>query len=315
MASCEELSDSEGEDPLEAPPAPEPSARLCGMCALPWSRSLCHQATRLAGGCIFMPLVVLLTGNAYVACFLTWAPKAFAGGLQVKASLGLLGFHLAIFLMLWSYFRCALSDPGHVPSSSPQAFQEWQACESGEYPAETLWSHCDRCNHLRPPRAHHCGVCGYCVMRFDHHCPWVNNCVGKGNHRYFVQFLAYTCLLSLVTCATVWQDCDESEQVLSRRSRLRSSLEFLGAAFLGVNEMGLLGAMLGVFLTIFFLFHVCLLAFGVSSMECSIWAAERCGPMEHNRGVSKNLVDVMGSSSIRWLLPLAPPRSEGQPDS
>ena len=58
--------------------------------------------------------------------------------------------------------------------------------------------YCLACGHYKPPRAHHCSKCQICVDRMDHHCVWLRACVGFANHRYFIQFLIYYVLLSLV---------------------------------------------------------------------------------------------------------------------
>ena len=57
-----------------------------------------------------------------------------------------------------------------------------------------MYRYCKSCEQIKPPRTHHCSLCGVCVLRMDHHCPWVGTCVGIKNHKYFLQFLIYTCV-------------------------------------------------------------------------------------------------------------------------
>lgn len=59
---------------------------------------------------------------------------------------------------------------------------------------------CRKCgNNYKPPRAHHDSVTGRCISKFDHFCPWVGNAVGALNHKFFVLFIFYTFLASLIS--------------------------------------------------------------------------------------------------------------------
>jgi ribosomal protein L40E len=118
-------------------------------------------------------------------------------------------FNLGVGLIVISHAKAALTDPGHVPL--PDARIDFSDRDSLQE-REDNWTICQRCEMWRPPRAHHCRICGRCVRKMDHHCPWVNNCVGEWNQKYFILFLLYTFICSIIACAiiaiywnTVWE--------------------------------------------------------------------------------------------------------------
>ena len=61
---------------------------------------------------------------------------------------------------------------------------------------------CNTCNIIRPPKTSHCVICDNCIMDLDHHCFYISNCIGIRNRKYFVFFLFYGFLLSLLCIIT-----------------------------------------------------------------------------------------------------------------
>jgi len=273
------------------------------------TKAIVHVICRVVGGLLFVPTFAFLTLNGYAYVILgTWFPrmKSAEGAAALTALLFLLWYNLIAVLMYWSYTRAMLTDPGKVPTDMLLARRLWLELETGEYDAEAPWSSCSFCEQYRPPRAHHCGICGRCILRFDHHCPWINNCVGKGNHRYFLQFLTYTMTYCI---STVLALKDDRVMAFEGDQKLREQLgPTLGFCLLGADSVFSLAMAGSLALIIFSFYHVWLVSMGLTSLDC-LAAACRCfAHNEHDRGLRRNLRDVMGASPSRWLLPLpAPP--------
>ena len=41
-------------------------------------------------------------------------------------------------------------------------------------------------------------MCNHCVERYDHHCPWLGVCIGNYNYKYFMMFLMFLNIVSVM---------------------------------------------------------------------------------------------------------------------
>ncbi|KAM0717869.1 hypothetical protein Q7P37_006201 [Cladosporium fusiforme] len=134
-------------------------------------------------------------------------------------------FAYLFYLMISSFLRSALSDPGILPRNlhphPPNPEEERDPLVAG--PSNTNWvtvrnlkpaasdveqnhapalevpqKYCNSCKIWRPLRSHHCRECDGCVETHDHHCAWLNNCVGRRNYRYFFSFIVEATLLTIL---------------------------------------------------------------------------------------------------------------------
>lgn len=265
---------------------------------------------------VVIPAVVFLTLNgALTVLVVDWRPRisgrwlAPPGGLGADDDLRYLIAAAALYvscaiLMYWSYAKAVLADPGTVEPEVERARQQWQVlCLSA--PTEEAWGFCSSCRLYRPPRSHHCRLCGVCVLRFDHHSMWIGNCVGQCNQRYFVQFLAYLTLFLLATGLAPWPGFSDrfAEQELDRWLGPLSLLR-LPSDISHALSLAAFPAALGLLLT-----RLWIMSRGLTAHECAPWLASCCPTHSRDWGPCMNWADVMGTSPVRWLLPLSPARA------
>ena len=126
-----------------------------------------------------------------------------------------------VILSLYTYFKVIEVGPGS-PLDFPELYiNDIRKVEQGiELPPEFLSQRsltikndgrfriCRTCNVWKPDRSHHCSSCNICVLKMDHHCPWFAECVGFKNQKYFIQFLQYATVYSiLVLSLTSFELC------------------------------------------------------------------------------------------------------------
>ncbi|CAK4080273.1 unnamed protein product [Aphanomyces euteiches] len=163
---------------------------------------------------------------------------------------------------------------------------------------------CRKCNVPKPDRTHHCRSCGSCIAKMDHHCVFLNKCIGLENYKFFILFLGWSALACLSTAYLIW------EYLFSTSFRqLGIELISTGWSFtsyhLQIVAVFFASLCVGLALTVFFLMHVYLTLFNMTTLEYF----EKHGTISfinyYNVGVVSNLHQVVGDWSIA-LLPIYP---------
>jgi len=237
---------------------------------------------------------VLLSGKGHGApstCFSSWALVC--------------GFNVSWALALWSYLRCAFTDPGRVPEAWHSEFDGFAASSAGTCsPAAVLraWqpglaSFCRGCEEQRPERAHHCRTCGACILRMDHHCPWVGNCVGINNHKFFILMCFYTSVAGTFYAASALP------MVVKIMAGRQSSLDPNDPVVLMLIVASTFASSLGLSTAGLFFTHVRLAWCNRTTIE-----AGYKGKSPYSLGPKRNFEQVFGVLSATWLLPVPPLR-------
>ncbi|CAN0889435.1 Probable protein S-acyltransferase 12 [Linum grandiflorum] len=268
-------------------------------------------------GYFMIVLVAAIIGVSYYAVIVVvWGPQLLRGGARsALALLVVVPFHSLLAMLIWSYLRVVIQDPGSVPENwrarlSEESLEASDATVSADSisgeGSDRRVGYCNRCRNGKPPRCHHCSVYTEavfihvfsgqrCVLKMDHHCVWVVNCIGAGNYKFFLLFLLYTFLeTTLATFALL----PSFIKFFDHSKNFSSSPADLAATFMAF----VLNLAFAASLLFFLVMHASLLMSNTTSIEVH----EKKGVVrwKYDLGRKKNFEQVFGTKRALWLLPL-----------
>ncbi|CAR24601.1 palmitoyltransferase PFA3 [Lachancea thermotolerans CBS 6340] len=231
---------------------------------------------------------------------------------------------LCMSLSLYTYFKVIRTGAG-----SPLDFPELRidnvdaADEGVELPPPFLskrsvtlkrngrFRFCRVCAVWKPDRCHHCSACKKCFLKMDHHCPWFASCVGYANQKYFVQFLIYGTVFSILIFLL------SGTELLLWFKNQRYNQEMIQLPLLVV---WILSVAISISMLAFTSYTVYLITKNQTTIEMYEWSnlKAEANIMDEVRGTNtfedKNVFDlgsaslnwkyVMGETWLEWLLPI-----------
>ncbi|KAI9250556.1 DHHC palmitoyltransferase-domain-containing protein [Phascolomyces articulosus] len=230
-------------------------------------------------------------------------------GAHVQATIYLVPLHLWLILLLTSYARVVMKEPGTPRKAMMVMMERTDMILQTKPPYKSIlpqrW--CETCQWWKPDRAHHCRVCDTCVLRMDHHCPWVNGCVGFANYRYFIQFICYTSGIAAWVFTTS----------LAAFIMGNGLATYHGIVIAIIILSGLIMTSIGIFACS----HLWLLTLNrttIENIQYRSWASKNkikstsppsmftsSGKCIFNQGTRTNWIEMMGDRCLYWFLPLS----------
>jgi len=231
---------------------------------------------------IFVLALVFFTYYTYVFVFITGLFTVSSQ--KILAVVLFIIYHPVLILFLWSLYQAVFADPGGVPHSYSNEIESVGYTETKRNGSRR---YCNKCEAYKPDRCHHCSICDRCILKMDHHCPWINNCVGFYNHKFFVLFVFYGCLLSFVLAITILPFLINTDRGMDAFFLL---LTFLIAAMFFFALLG------------FFAMHANLVLKNGTTIE----GLDRYRKTKniYDLGRKKNFESVFGTDPYYWLIPL-----------
>jgi len=273
---------------------------------------------------MFISLVVAWSYYAYVFAVVV---QAMASSPVEQVTCAII-FHCLAVMFLWSYYMIIFTPPGVVPTSwcldnaqvsalaAAKSEGEWKTmlatfatdheCQVKQRSVQGAIRYCEKCRCIKPDRSHHCSVCEDCTLKMDHHCPWVNNCVGFHNYKFFLLFLGYALIYCIWIAATtarffilVWiyrvEEGGEEEE------------DSLGAARYHLLSVFFVSILFSISVSSLFWYHLWLLVHNRSTLEqfrAPVFENSISDADGWSLGKLNNVREVLGESSMLWILPL-----------
>mmetsp|Transcript_11898 Transcript_11898/g.28884 ORF Transcript_11898/g.28884 Transcript_11898/m.28884 type:complete len:268 (+) Transcript_11898:268-1071(+) len=248
----------------------------------------------------FLQVMLLVDVGASAACLhLAILPSMHNTNIARAVALG---FWASASLMVMAFFRAWRTDPNRGVDPTDLFADPHESGETVRF--------CKACKGYRPPRAHHCSKCRKCVLRYDHHCMCFRSCVGQGNAKFFILFLLYGFLTSVIYLVAAVS----FSLSLEDRRKLHAPLPSgRWVALVLVTEVAAFGG--SVALSRLLAHHAYLLATNRTSLDLyrmsvqgthgDADAVRTLNPWD--KGLLANIREVLGPTTLLWLLPVAAP--------
>ncbi|XP_059318154.1 probable protein S-acyltransferase 12 isoform X2 [Lycium ferocissimum] len=267
----------------------------------------------------FMILIVfaIVALSYYAVVVLTWGPHLLDGGFTSFLSFVIIiTFHILLVLLMWSYIKVVIQDPGSVPENwklvSEQNIEEGNSVALSDYasienPTPTLSTdqierrqsqsrgYCSKCHNGKPPRCHHCSVCQRCVLKMDHHCIWVVNCVGARNYKFFLLFVMYTFLTTTLDTLVLLPSFIKFFRQAMNHSLSPGNIAVIFLVFV-------LNLAFSLSLLCFVIMHASLLSSNTTSVE--VYEKKKTVQWKYDLGWKRNFEQVFGANKALWFFPL-----------
>ncbi|XP_064965567.1 probable protein S-acyltransferase 12 [Musa acuminata AAA Group] len=275
------------------------------------------SALRVLGSFMVFLVLAIVTLSYYAVVVVAWGPRLSHGfPVSVLASVIIVVFHLLLALLIWSYFMVVFHDPGVVPANwrpllDEEGLERTASATLSDYIApETRAStsstpegierrpntgYCARCQNGKPPRCHHCSVCQRCVLKMDHHCVWVVNCVGARNYKFFLLFLIYTFLETILDTFVLLPNFVKFFGDARKHSSSPGNLAVTFLAFV-------LNLAFALSLLCFVGMHTSLVLSNTTTIE--VYEKKKAVIWKYDLGKRKNFEQVFGTKKLLWFLPL-----------
>lgn len=205
----------------------------------------------------------------------------------------------SLIFTLYCFYISSTSDPGEIKLHNHEIYASVYEYDEIYYRKDYI---CVTCNVLKAARSKHCRICNRCVIRYDHHCPWVNNDIGLLNLRFFLLFLLmtvvqifYTFHISYNICVYIFRTSILSFQY-DKISYL-DIMEYIIQASPILFSLALFTGLVGIFVLLFFLYHLYLVARNTTSNEVDRPPIN--GDVNtkykwiYNKGIIKNFYEIL----------------------